>query len=162
MSLIIQDTREKSGKHLNIELYCKSINLKIVRKVLNVGDYMLGEIKDGEIFPINNTRVDIKGGGLLELAQDLHRDKLSFNKKYKKCYKDGVKLIVLVEEMVQSNRDIMSWKSKYTKITGRYLFDMITDLRISYGIKFIFCDKKDTGRVLIDLLTQGDLHNDTE
>jgi hypothetical protein len=160
MSLIIQDTREKSGKHLNIEHYCKSINLKIVRKTLNVGDYMLGEIKDGELRRINNITVDVKGGGLLELANDLHRDKLAFNKKYKKCYKENLKLIVLVEEKVKSTRDIVNWSSKYTKITGRYLLEMITDLRLSYGIRFMFCNRIDTGRCLIDLLTGG--KNDTE
>ena len=162
MSLIIQDTREKSGKHLNIEHYCKSINIKIVRKTLNVSDYMLGEIKDGELRRINNITVDVKGGGLLELANDLHRDKLAFNKKYKKCLKEGLKLIVLVEQPISNNREILEWKSKYTKITGRYLFDMITDLKMSYGIRFMFCGKNETGRVLIHLLTQGDGHNECD
>lgn len=147
---LLCDTRQKAHKHLNIEKYCSEHNITMIPQCLNVGDYM---IRGGQVC------VDTKAD-LLELAQDLHRDKLAFNKKYKKCLKDGVKLIVLVEEMVQSNRDIMSWKSKYTKITGRYLFDMITDLRMSYGIKFMFCDKKDTGMVLIKLLKGED--NDTK
>lgn len=149
--VLLCDTRQKAHKHLNIEGYCRKHNIAMIPQCLNVGDYQL---QGGQVC------VDTKKD-LLELAQDLHRDKLAFNKKYKKCYKDGVKLIVLIEEPIKCTRDIVSWQSKYTKITGRYLFDMITDLRMSYGIRFVFCDKRDTGRVLIELLTQGG-DNDTK
>lgn len=131
---------------MNIELYCREHNITMIPQCLNVGDYML---QGGQVC------VDTKKD-LLELAQDLHRDKLSFNKKYKKCIKEGLKLIVLVEQPIKDKSEIISWKSKYTKITGRYLFDMITELRMSYGIRFMFCGKNETGRVLIHLLTTED------
>jgi ERCC4-type nuclease len=150
--ILLCDTRQKAHKHLNIELYCREHNITMVQRCLNVGDY---QIQGGQVCV--DTKKDI-----LELAQDLHRDRLSFNKKYKKCLKEGLKLIVLVEQPISSNRDILEWKSKYTKITGRYLFDMITELKMSYGIRFMFCGKNETGRVLINILTQGDGGNDTE
>lgn len=157
MSLIIvQDAREKRGKHNNILNYCKKINLPIVRKMLNVGDYRLANIDEqGNIAFINNISVDIKGiGGLAELANDLYRDKLAFNKKYKKCLKDGIKLIVLVEEPIKSKEDLVKWESPHGKINGRLLLDLMRRVELSYGIKFYFCDKKDTGKYLVKLLSE--------
>jgi hypothetical protein len=84
--LIIQDQREKHGHHNNIEEYCKQHDIPIIRKRLEVGDYMLGTIENGRVKPIGKRSVDVKSLGASELAKDLYQDKKSFNKKYKKCY----------------------------------------------------------------------------
>lgn len=155
----MQDAREKRFKHNEITDYCKQIGLPIVRKMLNVGDYRLAEMDEcGNITYINNVAVDVKSSGkgtdcgIGELANDLYRDKLAFNKKYKKCLKDGIKLIVLVEQEVKSLRELVSWKSPYTRITGRELLDMIDTVQISYNVDFLFCAKETTGENLIRLL----------
>lgn len=140
--IIIEDSRNKVGKHNNIFKYCKEHNIEIQRKVLNVGDYM---------FPQGTKAVDTKQS-ILELANDLYTDKLAFNKKYKKCLKDGIKLIVLVEEEIKTLSDLLSWKSNHSKINGRYLLDLIHTIRVSYNVDFIFCNKRDTGKVIIKLL----------
>ena len=140
--ILLCDTRQKKGQHLNIERYCSENNITMIPKCLNVGDYML---ENGTMAV--DTKKDVE-----ELCSDLFRDKKAFNKKYKKCYKDGIKLIVLVEEKIKGINDILAWKSQHSKITGRYLLEMINDVKISYGIEFYFCDKKDTGRYLIKLL----------
>lgn len=152
--IMVQDAREKKNYHNNIEDYCKKINLPIIRKRLNVGDYRLATIsKNNEIIFINNISVDVKGvGGLEELASDLYSDKLAFNKKYKKCLKDGIKLIVLVEEPIKYLTELVAWKSKHSRINGRFLLDMIHTIQVSYGVKFVFCDKKDTPQKLFELL----------
>lgn len=152
--IMVQDAREKKNYHNNIEDYCKKINLPIIRKRLNVGDYRLATISENnEIIFINNISVDVKGvGGLEELASDLYTDKLAFNKKYKKCLKDGIKLIVLVEEPIKDLNELVAWKSKHSRINGRLLLDMIHTIQVSYGVKFVFCDKKNTGETLLKLL----------
>lgn len=163
MSLImVQDAREKKSHHNNVEGYCKKLGIPIIRKMLNVGDYRLANLDgNGNIAYLNNIAVDVKGSGkgsdcgLLELANDLYRDKQSFNRKYRKCLKDKVKLIVLVEQEVKSLRELVSWKSTYTKITGRELLNMIETIRVSYGVDFRFCDKKNVGESVIALL-QGE------
>lgn len=143
--ILIEDSRNKIGKHNNIFKYCKDNNIEIQRKVLNVGDYML---------PQGTKAIDTKKD-LEELANDLYRDKLAFNKKYKKCLKDGIELVVLVEEKINNLNELVAWVSKHSRINGRFLLEMIHTLKVSYGIKFIFCDKKDTGKILIDIL-KGD------
>lgn len=58
----------------------------------------------------------------------------------------------LMEVIERASQELCEWKSKHTKINGRMLLDLIHTLQISYGIKFKFCNKKDTGRVLVELL----------
>lgn len=140
--ILYQDQREKHGHHSAIEDYCREHNITIIRKRLNVGDYM---------FPDGKTAVDTKSS-LLETANDLYRDKLAFNKKYRKCLQDGIKLIVLVEEPIKSLNDIVSWKSEHTKISGRLLLDLMRTIETSYGVKFCFCEKKNVGENIIKLL----------
>jgi ERCC4-type nuclease len=140
--IIFQDQREKKGHHKEIEEYCEKNGIDIIRKRLEVGDYMI---------PNGNISVDTKQD-LTELAADLYRDKLAYNKKYKKCYRDKVQLVVLVEEKVSSLTDIAKWRSPHTKITGKLLLDMMNTVRVSYGVKFMFCDKKDVGATVMSIL----------
>lgn len=143
MSLIIlQDHREKKGKHDLVEQYLKQQGITLRRVRLNVGDYM---------FPNGEISCDLKKD-CEELASDLYRDKLAFNKKYKKCLKDGIQLIVLVEEKVNNLNELVAWKSKHSRINGRLLLDMIHTIQVSYGVKFVFCDKNDTPIKLLELL----------
>lgn len=141
--ILIQDSREKTGKHNNIENYCKENDITLVRKRLDVGDYT---------FPCGKISVDIKGGGLEELANDLYRDKKALNKKYKKCYEQGIQLWVLVEEKISNLNELANWKSKHSRIDGRLLIDMIHRLKVSYGVRFKFANKKDSPQILIDIL----------
>ena len=108
--------------------------------VLEVGDYMLGTFEGGRYKAIGNVSIDTKQD-LTELASDLYKDKLQFNKKYRKCFDNKIQLYVLVEEEVNDINDILSWSSKHTKINGRLLIDMIDRVRKSYGVKFVFCKR---------------------
>lgn len=154
--LIIQDCREKCGHHNNIEEYCKQHDIPIIRKRLEVGDYMLGTIENGRVKPIGKRSVDVKSLGASELAKDLYQDKKSFNKKYKKCYEQGIELYVLVEQEIKSLNDILSWSSPHSKISGKMLYDMIDRVRKSYGVKFRFCRKENVAQTIINILCESE------
>ena len=151
--IIIQDQREKHGHHNSIELYCKEHEIPLIRKKLEVGDYMLGEIKCGKVVPIGTRSIDTKQD-LAELSSDLYRDKVQFNRKYKKCYENGIELYVLVEQEIKSLSDILSWSSPHSKISGKMLYDMIDRVRKSYGVKFVFCRKENVAQTIVNILTQ--------
>jgi hypothetical protein len=119
---------------------------------LEVGDYMLGTFKKGEFVPCGKRSVDTKQS-LDELASDLYKDKLAFDKKYRKCFDNDIELYVLVEQEVKDLSDIVSWSSKHTRVNGRMLLDMIDRVRKSYGVKFMFCNKKQTAQTIINILT---------
>lgn len=157
--LIIQDQRERHGHHNNIENYCKEHDIPIIRKRLEVGDYMLGTIENGRVKPIGKRSVDVKSLGASELAKDLYQDKKSFNKKYKKCYEQGIELYVLVEQEIKSLTDILSWSSPHSKISGKMLYDMIDRVRKSYGVKFVFCRKENVAQTIINILCEREKEN---
>lgn len=143
--IILQDCREKKGQHNLVESTLKEKGYSLKRVRLNVGDYM---------FPNGKVSVDLKSGGVEELASDLYRDKLAFNKKYKKCLQDGIKLIVLVEEEIKSMQDLVNWKSKHSRINGSYLVEMIHTIKVSYGVRFVFCSPNKTPLRLLELLKE--------
>ncbi|MBO7230084.1 MAG: hypothetical protein J6V20_01555 [Bacteroidaceae bacterium] len=128
-----------------------------MRKMLEVGDYRLATINNkGQIEYINNRALDTKALGVLELAKDLYQDKKSFNKKYRKCYQQGIELYVLVEQEIKSLTDILSWSSPHSKISGKMLYDMIDRVRKSYGVKFVFCRKENVAQTIINILCESE------
>ena len=151
--IIIQDFREKHGHHAEIEQYCKDNSILLYRMKLEVGDYMLGTFENGKFAPFGKVSIDTKQD-LAELATDLYKDKIAFNKKYRKCYDNGIQLYVLVEQEVKTLRDIVTWSSPHTRVNGRLLLDMIDRLRKSYGVKFVFCPKNQTALNIIKILTE--------
>jgi hypothetical protein len=153
--LIIQDQREKRGHHNEISNYCKEHEIPLIRKRLEVGDYMLGEIKCGKVVPIGKRSIDTKAH-MQELCGDLYRDKAAFNKKYKKCLDNGIELYVLVEQEIKSLNDILSWSSPHSKISGKMLYDMIDRVRKSYGVKFVFCRKENVAQTIINILCENE------
>lgn len=149
--ILIEDTRQQKGKHNNVHKYCDSQGIEIYPLTLTVGDYMLGEVQNGKVVPIGNRAIDTKFA-LIELAGDLSKDEQALDKKYRKCYEQGIKLIVLIEEPFGSIQEIASWKNPHGFINGRKLIDKMHRLKMMYGIDFMFCDKKRTGEMLIKLL----------
>ncbi len=142
--ILIEDSRNKIGKHNNIFKYCKEHGIEIQRKVLNVGDYML---------PQGTTAIDTKQS-IDELANDLYRDKLALNKKYKKCLQDGIKLIVLIEQPIKDLNELLKWKSRHSRINGSYLVEMVHTIKVSYGVRFVFCSPQKTAQKLLELLKE--------
>ena len=117
---------------------------------------MLGTIENGRVKPIGKRSIDVKSGALLELSNDLYRDKVAFNKKYKKCLDNGIELYVLVEQEITSLNDILSWSSPHSKISGKMLYDMIDRVRKSYGVKFVFCRKENVAQTIINILCESE------
>ena len=149
--ILIEDTRQQKGKHNNVHKYCDSQGIEIYPLTLTVGDYMLGEVQNDKVAPIGNRAIDTKFA-LIELAGDLSKDEQALDKKYRKCYEQGIKLIVLIEEPFGSIQEIASWKNPHGFVNGRKLLDKMHRLKMMYGIDFMFCDKKRTGETLIKLL----------
>lgn len=147
---IYEDTRQKIGKHENIKAYCDKVGVEIIPKCLEVGDYQL--VGGGRI------AIDTKAS-LNELAKDLIEDEILFNRKYSKAYNNNIRLIILIED---SNyivvNDVLRWENpnkrcKKQALTGKGLYDKMRKLELSYGIRFIFCNKKNTGAVIISILS---------
>lgn len=93
---------------------------------------------------------------LNELSKNLmnRSDRSRFWKEVRKAKEHGIRLIILCEHggQIKSIPDVAKWHSKYSPVSGRALMDEIYRVHISYGVDFIFCDKRNTGKKIIELL----------
>ena len=111
-----------------------------------VSELLLNEIK---------VSVDTKQN-LEELSKNLMNrpDHSRFWKEVRKAKEHGIKLIILCEHggQIKSIPDVAKWHSKYAPVSGRALMEEIYRVHISYGVDFVFCDKRRTGKEIIELL----------
>lgn len=145
VGLIVSDTREKANEHILKYFDKHGIEYRVAK--IDIGDYMCEE---------NQTiRVERKKN-LNELAMNMcSPDRMRFYAECRRAHDAGVRLIVLCEQGggIKTFDDVRSWKNKYGKVTGRMLQDAIFNLQMAYGIPVLFCDKRSTGRRIVEILT---------
>ena len=63
-------------------------------------------------------------------------------------------MIVLCEHggQIKDIKSVSNWNSKYSPVSGRHLMEEIYRVHIAYDVEFLFCDKRTTGRKIIELL----------
>ena len=147
------DTREKKNKH--IKDYFDRHGIPYEERKLNVGDYMV----DG-----SNISVDRKQN-LDELSSNLlnRTDRSRFWREVRRAREDKTKLIVLCEHggKIRSIEDVRKWRSEYSNVSGRRLAEEIYRVHISYGVEFLFCSKRSTARLIVELLGGVNCENQT-
>ena len=159
--ILLEDSRQQAGKHKNIELYCKRHGIELVRQCLSVGDYML---PDGRI------SVDTKEN-LLEISSNIcSSDHRRFKAECIRAKEElGIQLIVLIEEVPPFGM-VDLWEVPRWRTSGRYhrygdpmtlveprtLAKAMQTMTDTYGVKFRFCNKRETPRKLIKYL-KGEL-----
>lgn len=146
--IIYADTRQKDGKHTKKHEQIEKLGYTLEHKALSIGDYML-EGKD-------NISIDTKQN-LDEIASNVFDESGRFMREVRKAYQNKVKLIVLVEQggKIKSIEDVPQWNSKHSKITGRGLSNRLFRIHVAYGTEFLFCDKRVTGKRIVELLEGG-------
>ncbi len=147
---IIVDSREKKWQHIKLWLEKNGIEYEV--KKLDVGDYM---------FP-DNLKISVdRKQNLSELSRNLTNkaDHSRFWKEVRRAREKGIKLYVLCEHGadIKSIADVSKWSDKYSGVNGRSLMEEIYRVHISYGVKFLFCDKKHTAGKIIEILTNKNL-----
>ena len=144
--MIICDSREQKNAH--ILAYFKRNNIH----------YEIAKVDTGDYINTDNPLVAIeKKKDLAELCTNLcSSDKARFYREIRRAHDSGIKLIVLCENggKIKSLADVSSWKSKYTKVTGKWLQSEIYKVSVAYNVEFIFCDKRSTGKRIIEILTE--------
>ena len=145
MSRLIVDSREKKWEHIAAYIDRNGIEYEV--KKLDVGDYML----EGGRVSVDRKR------NLSELSHNLmnRADHSRFWKEVRRAREQGIKLYILCEHggKVKSIQDVAQWSDKYSGVSGRALMERIYKCHIAYGVEFLFCDKRSTGRRIIEILT---------
>ncbi len=141
---IICDTREQKNAH--VLQYFREKGIPYIEKCLETGDYMVLERMD--------ITVDRKQN-LHELLTNLcSSDRSRFWKEIRRSYRDKVKFYILCEhgEGYRTIRDVARYKDDFSKVSGRKLMEKMYAAQVAYNIEFVFCNKKDTGRKIVEIL----------
>lgn len=148
---VIIDTREKKCEHIKRWFDEHGIDY-IVRK-LDEGDY--------QIEGVPGVTVDRKQN-LSELSRNLMNksDHSRFWREIRRAKEQREKLYVLVEHggSIKTVADVATWNDKYSGVHGRTLVDEISRIYLSYGVEFVFCNKRQTAKKILELLTDEEQH----
>ena len=154
---IIVDTREKPKAIEKILAYFESHNIEYEKSKLLFGDYM----------DYNRPGVVIdRKQNIEELAKNCTIDKDRFLREINKAEKAGALLVILVEQDRYKDRgeevkvrniiDLLRWSSPYTTIRGEKIFRVLASWTAKYPIRVEFCNKRLTGRRIVEILYNGD------
>ena len=151
----IHDTRDKIGKHDNVDRFMSENDFKNVRSKLLVGDVAIA----------NNHRVcvDLKRN-LEEVATNIVQQHDRFVEEMEKAREFDIQLVVLVEHspLIQCIDDVAKWKNprrfkSKSAIDGNRLMKSMKTIAQKYGVYWDFCYKSQTGKRLAKLLGIGTL-----
>lgn len=140
--MIFVDTREKKNAH--IIQYFENHNIAYVRQKLDVCDYSAG----GKVFVERKQNLQELAGNILK--ENGRRIKAEFDRVPKDC-----KVYVLIEEDIGELKNVTSWHSPHTKLTGVTLYRHMVGYQKRHNLQYIFCAKRDSGRIIAELLEKG-------
>lgn len=153
--MIIQiDTREKQKAIKNIIKEFDNQKIKHISSKLYVGDYV----------SLDDSRLVIdRKRNLQELCGNVCQGHKRFKAELIRAQESGIKLIVLCEHggNIKSLEDVNKWvnprlKTSPLAVSGPRLFKILYSMSKTYGVDFIFCNKAQTGKLIIQLLSGGD------
>ena len=167
------DSREKAKAIKLIEAEFDRQGVRHFSSKLFVGDYM----------SLDNPRLSVdRKQNLTELCNNVSTvPKKEKNGKFKKdkdgkimtdlarftdelarAKENGIKLIILCEHSKNINclEDVKAWNNPRLKesplaMSGERLYKVLLTLSKTYGVDFIFCDKRNTGKEIIRILRGG-------
>jgi hypothetical protein len=118
-----------------------------------VGDYTIANDQQRAV----DTKQDV-----LEIVHDImSSDHERFRAECERANNAGIKLLVLIEEVLPDG-GLINWKSPtdsrgkpFTKVNGETIKRAMLTMTMKYGVRFRFCDARETGRHLVEYLAEG-------
>jgi len=150
--IILTDTRQQKEKHILKEFDKQEI--KHIRTGLPSADYMALRYENGFVFDYSvliDTKKDLE-----EISSNLcnKQNHERINREIERARELGCKdfIFLIGDNKVKRISDIQNWKSPHTKVRGYVLLKIMQTMTDRYGVRFIFCQKKDMGKKIIELL----------
>lgn len=151
--MILIDTREKPKAIKGIIEYFDRCDITYDRTKLYFGDYMDYQ---------NPALVIDRKQNIAELAKNCTSEHKRFRDELKRAKAAGATIVLLVEENafevdgkiihVDCADDLMKWSFPYTTIKGETVFRIISSWMAKYPLHIEFCDKRETGRRILEIL----------
>lgn len=169
--IILEDTRNKPGKHDLKNVWFEENGIEVRRTKLYTGDYTL---------PANQSICIDTKENIQELVMDIcGKQHERFRRECEKAKEAGIELIILVENRGQEIYHTGIWNPTITDLSelhkwknprlflrkgGKQLYPTATKgitlqkacytMQKKYGVKFLFCKPQESGKKIIELLTQ--------
>ena len=145
------DTREHTGQVERIEDQFDSLGVKHFRSKLYVGDYQ----------SLDNPRLVVdRKKDLQEIAGNVCQQHERFRAELIRAEEAGIQIVILCEHggQIRSLEDVFFWDNPRRRtskgaISGQRLFKILSTMKDKYGVRFEFCDKRQTGRRIVEILT---------
>ena len=157
MKYLLIDTREKPRAIQNIIKTLEASNIVYESTKLLFGDFM----------DWNRPQIVIdRKQNIAELAKNCTVEHDRFKREMEKAKKAGATLVILVEQNqyksgdkwihVDDISDLLLWDSPHTTIRGEKVFRVLRSWQSKYPIRVEFCDKRSTGKRIIEIIYGGD------
>ena len=151
--LLLIDTREKPKAIQSIVKTFDAAGIQYERTKLLFGDYM----------DYNRPKLVIdRKQNIGELAKNVTVERSRFVAELNRAKSAGARLVILVEQNRYKDRDnwihvedisdLMLWSDKHTKIRGEAVYRRLSGLCYNYDISVEFCDKRMTGRRILQII----------
>lgn len=147
---LMMDTRERKEATKLILQEFERQGVRVIRSKMFVGDYQKLE---------NPMLVIDRKHNLNELCGNVVQGHKRFAAELERANKVGIHVIVLVEHSknIRCLADVNNWVNPRLKVSpmavsGQRLFKILYAMQQHYGVEFLFCEKKDTGKRIIELL----------
>lgn len=163
------DTREHKSEWDRIQKQFDRLGVKYFRSKLYVGDYM----------NLDNPRLVIdRKQDLLELCGNVCQQHERFRAELVRAMEQGINIIILCEhgDDIQSIDDVYFWQnprsipdkwvmrdghpvkvaSSPNAVSGEKLYKSLMTIEKRYNVRFEFCNKKETGQRIVELLEVKD------
>lgn len=160
------DSREHKSEYDRIVKQFDALKVEHFRSKLYVGDYM----------NLDNPRLIIdRKKDLGELVGNATQQHERFKAELIRARDAGIKMIILVEhgEGIEKFEDVYFWKNprkhrifwktvdgrrvktviSAKAVDGDQLYKSLCTMRDRYGVDFVFCDKQETGRKIVEILS---------
>ena len=148
--MILVDSREHQHAIKRILETFDQAGIRHASTKLYVGDYQ--EVGNGLLV------VDRKQN-LQELAGNVCQQHERFRAELIRAQEAGISLVILCEHggQIRDLDDVRFWRNPRLKespgaITGERLHKVLTTLVEKYGVDFMFCDKRQTGKKIMEIL----------
>lgn len=154
---IIIDSREKPKAIKGTLAYLEKHEIPYTVSKLLFGDYM-DYNRPGLV-------IDRKQN-IAELAKNCTSEHERFRRELERTKMAGAELVILVEQNrykdrgkwidVNSIEDMIFWTSPRTVVTGEKVFRVLKSWCAKYPLRVEFCDKRSTGRRIVEILYEED------
>jgi len=159
------DTREHANEWERISKQFDKLNVKYFRTKLFVGDYQ----------SLDNARLVVdRKKDLLELCGNVCQQHERFQAELKRAEEAGIQIIVLCEhgDDIKDLSDVYFWRNPRLEkttirmvdgrprrvplnpkaLSGEKLFKTLSTIASRYHVRFEFCNKRETGKRIVELL----------